>query len=194
MAAPIRFEFSATITNVDGALAGSFTLGQTISGAYRFESSTPDSAGDPATGLYFNAGTLFSVVKGVLSFSAATVNISVTNSPALDIYRVEGDGVTGSAVGAFGIHSLDFALTNNVAPVIALASDALPTVPPALANFNVRSFTLVFRNGATVASVGARVDSLSTAVPEPGLALPLFLLLAWATLKNPSSLDAQPPA
>ena len=180
-AAQVQFSLSATVTQIDPLLAGSFSTGQAVIGLYTFESLTADSASAPESGVFFNAGTLFSVATGALKFVAGAVNITVSDTALVDIYRVEGSGVAGDALGAFQISSLVLALTDNTVPINGLASDALPLVPPALANFDVRTLTLVFVNGLTVASVVARVDSLTgSSVPEPGLAVPLALVLVLA--------------
>lgn len=176
-AAPIVFQFTATVTQVDAQLTSAFTPGQTLTGSYRFESTTMDSAADPATGLYFGTGTLFTVLAGGSAFTASSVDIDITNTAPVDIYRVVGSGVSGPSLGGLPVSSLVLALTDNSAPVNALSTDALPLSPPSLANFNVRLLTLVFSQGANAASVVAEVNMLTTAVTEPALAAPLLLLL-----------------
>lgn len=187
MAAPVSFSLSGTVTQVDALLAGSFSVGQAVVGLYQFESSTPDAAlPDPASGVYFNAGPLFTATAGALKFTATTVNITVNNLPSADVYRVEGSTASGPGVGGFAISSLVLSLTDNAPlPPDALASDALPLLAPALAPFNVRTLTFTFVSGATVASVVAQVDTLSTSVPEPALVLPfLGLLLSVSRLRR----------
>ena len=177
-ASPVVFEFTGTVTQVDPLLTGSFAPEQLLTGSFRFESTTADSSLNPETGVYFNAGNLFSVMVGALSYSATAIDIDITNSATVDIYRVVGSNASGPGAGAFTIDSLVFALTDNAAaPVTALSSDGLPVTPPVLSGFNVRTFTLAFRNGNTGASVVAKVDSLRLAVPEPALAAPLALVL-----------------
>jgi hypothetical protein len=178
-AAPITFDFTARIAQIDASLSAFFSAGQIVTGSYRFESTTPDSAPNAQTGLYFNAGNLFTASVGANVFNAGAVDIDISNLAAVDIYRVAGSLATGPALGNFHLDSLVLALTDN-ATATALASDALPLTPPNLADFNIALLNLAFidaANPGNVASVNAQITSLRThvvAVPEPGAIL-LFL-------------------
>lgn len=178
-AAVVQHDFSARVTFVDTRLGGAAAVGQMAQGAYRIETSTPDSAAAADVGLYFNAGALPTLTLGALAWHAAQVDISLSNLLAVDIYRVDGGSTSGSAISGAGatwrLDSVALTLTDNLFAT-ALASDMLMAQPPRLADFNIRGLTLTFLDGANgVASIQAEVTALTQAVPLPGTA---WLVLA----------------
>jgi hypothetical protein len=176
IASPITFSFSGTLTTVSAPLSGTFSPGQTISGTYTFESTTPDIApGDPNFGGYFGANTNLSFVAGSYSgsfggpgFNATSVGLSFGG---VDIYQVN-IPFTGANVGA--ATPVQFSLDIRDPDETALASDALLLTPPDLALFEIRAITLLFSEGS---SVIASVDSLQL-VPEPSALLLLAVGIA----------------
>ena len=136
-AEPITWEFAGHITGVldpNDALSGAVRTGDSFSGLYTFESSTPDSQpDDPIFGVYNNAVTGISGHFGALAFFGAndlTSLITVRDRPA----GVENDSyiinVLGIPVlgGTFGF-SLGFGDANGD----TFQTDLLPAVPPDLA-------------------------------------------------------------
>jgi hypothetical protein len=172
VAAPILFNFSAQLNQVSPALSTLFSTGQIVNGNFRFESTATDSASAPDTGLYFGAGKSFQLNLGSKTLQATNVDIDITNSPTVDIYRVVGSQMTSISFGAFIADSITLALTDNV-NATALKSDTLPALAPNLGSFNVTNLAVVFRDGGSpnnIASFSGTVTSLSASanqVPSP---------------------------
>ncbi|HKY06936.1 MAG TPA: PEP-CTERM sorting domain-containing protein, partial [Candidatus Binatia bacterium] len=172
-ASPITFSFSGTLVFVDPSLSGTFSPGQTISGTYTFESTTPDSdPGNPNFGGYPGANTNLSFVAGSYTgsfggpaFNATNVGLSFPGP--FDVYQVN-IPLAGPNVGS--ATPFQFALDIRDLDQTALASDALPLTPPDLALFETRAITLIFDDNSFVV---ASLDSLQQ-VPEPSA---LFLLV-----------------
>jgi hypothetical protein len=179
-AAPILFNFSAQLNQVSPALSSQFSTGQIVNGNFRFESTTTDSASAPSTGLYFGAGTSFQLNLGGKTLQATNVDIDITNSPTVDIYRVVGSQMTSITFGVFVADSITLALTDNFSAT-ALTSDALPALPPILGSFNVSNLAVVFRDASNpnnIASLNGTVTSLSAAanqVPLPSSAMLILI-------------------
>jgi hypothetical protein len=193
----ITFTYTGVIDNSPGVLSGLVPSGSVVSGVYSFQDNAPDSAADPNTGLYFNAGSSFVANLGGTTFASSPVNISITNLPTVDIYRVEGGNLTGPAIGGYRPAFMSFTLTDN-ASATALSSDALLLQPPSIAAFNVNQFTMVFL--PTTAAVGTsplnlvgRITNITNAtvnqnVPIPGIAGLLLLGLVGLSAKKFSKL------
>jgi hypothetical protein len=183
-AAVVTFSFTGVIDNSPGVLSSAVSSGAVVSGLYSFRDDAIDSAGDPTTGLYFNAGNSFVANIGGSTFASNPVQITITNSPTVDIYRVEGGNLSGPQVSGYRPAFMSFTLTDN-AGATALSSDALLLQPPSVAAFNVNQFTLVFL--PSVSSVGTsplnlvgRITSITNVtvnqnVPLPGIAALLML-------------------
>ena len=147
-AAPVTFGFSGEITNVLGAAAGSFSVGDPITGDYTFESSTPcitlpGGSADELC-LYFDAitGGSFSTgsYTGVIPPSSGGVqSFSIGNNPTADHYGV-GANATGNPVG--GLDLLGINLTLTTSPSDAVTSTALSSIPPEPADFDT-NFNIV---------------------------------------------------
>jgi hypothetical protein len=181
----ITFNFQSTFTYVDPLLAGSFSVGETISSSYTFESTTPDTYPfDSTLGYYPGAITAlsFSTSGGYSSGPAASgLNyIHVLNDyySLQDYYQVSGY-LTGSPINGyvpyyFYMVFLDYPVPN------ALSSDALPLTPPDVSSFEYYGSPynysyFYFYNGYNYPSAES-YNSISLAqasAPEPGS---MFLL------------------
>jgi hypothetical protein len=179
----ITIEYSARVTELNATTAqglerlnGLFRSGQLLTGSYTFESTTRDSAADPQSGLYFNAGNSLVLSNGASTYNAAEVGIEISNLSAVDIYRVVANRVTPSTVSGLNSFAIIMALTDNV-NATALRSDALLATAPNLAAFNVATLSLIFTelgSPANVANVLATVTRLQVApatVPLPSSVL-----------------------
>ena len=71
-AAPVTFAFTATIDLVDPALTGTFSLGDTLSGTFTFESTAPDSAPSASLGIYDSAVTAYQLTASSGYSASAT--------------------------------------------------------------------------------------------------------------------------
>ncbi len=176
-ASVVTFNFSGIVNGLPPELGANAAIGDVVSGRYSFETTTPDSAADPQTGLYFNAGTSFVMTVGAFTYTSNAVDIVVSNLAGVDIYRVTGSNVIGAPTNAGytpSFFTLD--LTDNIS-ASALTSDALPLTPPNLSAFNINQLTLTFLPPAGVqapASGTARLTGLTlgdTPVPTPGIAI-----------------------
>jgi len=167
-AAPVTFAFSGTVTAVDAALAGEFSLGESVVGSYTFESTTPDAdPGDPTLGIYDNAITAFSATFGgdYTVTQGLDNDISVANGPpGNDVYQVfltnpTAPTVAGLSLGALflGIGDIDSNVFN---------SDSLPLTPPDLAEFESIIAGQIFLDSPGNQTLDFQLTSL-TLVPEP---------------------------
>jgi hypothetical protein len=179
-AAPVSFSFTGTVTD------DPFGVGLTsFVGSYTFESASPDAApADSSTGSYISSGPGFGITVDFDGGAATpsvvgSLNIGVANDFAgpADQYTVTG------LAGA-----LELALFLEDSSATAFNSDALPQVPPALADFAFRQF----RWFDTDTEILGRVDSLvctagcsAVPVPEPISALLLVAaMLAGLAVKR----------
>lgn len=179
----VTIEYSARITELNATTAqgldrlnGLFRAGEVLTGSYTFESTTRDSAADPQSGLYFNAGNSLVLLNGASTYNAAEVGIEISNLSAVDIYRVVSNRVTPGAVNGLNSFAIILALTDNVSAT-ALRSDALLAIAPNLAAFNVATLSLIFTepgSSTNVANVLASVTRLQltpATIPLPSNAL-----------------------
>lgn len=128
-AAPVTFQFSGTVFSVDSLFSGDSVIGDTISGSYTFETSTPDSNPiNPASGRYINAvSSLSYTVGGVSGSSVSNHSILVGNDTFgnfplfhfFDAYAVFGQttvssfGYTGASEFRLGAGDADAGLFTN---------------------------------------------------------------------------------
>jgi len=185
-ATPITFNFAGNVASVDSSLGSTFSVGQTLSGSYTFESTTADSEVDPAFGLYGNALTTLSFTIGsyIGTLGVGASEFAVSNSPPPptgigDFYDLTADPVSGPSVGSDPPKTFALRVRDDTAS--ALSSDALPVTPPDLAIFTSTTWFLLFDSGA---QVGGPLTSLTLAIPEPS-SLVLFIyglagLALWA--------------
>ncbi len=128
-ASPITFDFTATVTLVNPALASFFTLNETLTGSYTFESTT---AGVPSgAAVDYPALSSFTITGASFTGSWTGGDIFVLDAPGDDEYAVNAlTGFSGTATGqpvspTSGITLLD--------PTGAmLSSTLLPLTPPTL--------------------------------------------------------------
>lgn len=143
---PICIAITAEVTSVDdfgGILAGMINVGDVITGTYVYESTTPDTNPAPTIGDYQHTTAPFGITlnAGGIVFRTDPTNVDflveIVNDhgiPPSDNYLLA------SFSNIFDI-SVPSAMENLIAwqlddaTLTALSSDALPTVPPALADW-----------------------------------------------------------
>ncbi len=168
------FSFSGTVDLVDPALAGTFSVGQALTGSYTFESTTPPRAGSTANNAVFDALTDLDFEVGAYSASSSGApEIQIDNDPGLpfhDRYAVvsrSSDGLAGPAVGGLALNFFGFRLDDSTDTVFSTALD-LPTSLD-LDDFDNRQFFIFFGPITAPAIVSGTITSLA-AVPEPSSA------------------------
>lgn len=163
-AQPITFSYTGTVTDDPFGLS---SFGAPISGTYTFDSAAVDSIPSPATGSFASSGS------GI----GFTANVDGTDHSVLSTLTVNTANNVGG-VDQYGAIALDGMLTLELfledATGTALASDALPLLPPALASFGVHQFRL-FSDDAeflgSVTSLTCTAGCSTQPVPEPGALL-----------------------
>ena len=136
-AAPITWVVKGTVDYLDPALSGTFSLGDSFTLEYTFESTTPDSNASSIRGLYKNAVTALTVTVGGYNATGPGTNIIyVDNDLYGDQYGVFiGTPLIGPNVGVFEI-SKQSPIFQLVDPTqTAFSSDALLLSPPDPADF-----------------------------------------------------------
>lgn len=164
---PITFEFSGTIMGVgdaSGLLDGSIVVGGAFWGSYTFESiMTDDLPADPHYGLYTSPvppSSTMIVTVGNYAFAGPSNRISVVNW----------DGPKDSFImGSHDFQSEGLLITDMVVALqdwegTVLASDALPTAPPALALMEWHAMSIQGHAGSVEFSLGGVISVLT---PEP---------------------------
>ncbi len=187
-AEPITFQFSGYVSYVDPILAGRFSVGDSMTASYTFESETPCSLGCSGSLIhtYFAAlsGGSLHVGSYAASYSDDAVELSaVNNEPVLgaavrDSYQADIIGLVGPVVGGLAPLAFDVTLVDTSAAVfsgVALPLDlhlaSFSTVAPGFA-FG-RSWILEFGDFTPPSTfILGEVTSL-TVVPEPGFATTL---------------------
>jgi len=165
---PVTFEFSGTINSIGdshGLLDGSVVLGTPFAGSVTFESTmTDDLPDDPHQGVYTSAGTPSSIsmalTVGSYRFAGGGGDVLVQDFSDKDTLRVRTNDFAseGFFIAEMGVRFGDFDGT-------ALASDALPMIPPVLALCEIRSLYLRGEEaGAPSFTLGGTVATLT---PEP---------------------------
>jgi hypothetical protein len=173
-------ELTATTTQGLDRLNALFRTGQVLTGSYTYESTTRDSAADPLSGLYFNAGNSLVLNSGANVYNAAEVGIEISNLSSVDIYRVVSNRITPSIINGLNSFGIILALTDNI-NATALSSDALLRTAPNLAAFNIATLSLIFTeagapsNVANVLATVTRLQVAPVAVPVPSSVWLLFL-------------------
>jgi hypothetical protein len=186
LAALVTVSFQGTINTVDLALSGSFSVGQTISGTYTYNSATANSSASTNFGNFRDAITVLSgATSGGYTFGldasspdqnqiALSNNLQTTfiNDPNFTIYEdvdayyvfapSSGGGVSGLALESFGIELID--LQGLVFGTID--TEALGETLPPLSEFELRGFFLQFLDTAGEPFfVSGDITSIN--VPEP---------------------------
>ena len=166
-AVPITFNFTGTVTGVDSSLSPTFSTGQTLTGSYTFESTTPPRAGSDSSFAVYDALTAVNFSIGSYSASStAAPEIQIDNAPGApnDRYGLvsrASDGLTGPAVNGNTLGAFLFRLddVNNAVFSTALS---LPT-SLSLQDFTSNSFFVFFGDF----SITGTLNSLSSAAPVP---------------------------
>jgi hypothetical protein len=181
-AALMQLSVSGQVTFVSAALAGSFSVGQSMSATFTYESDTDAGTSlDPTRATYPGAlsGGSFSI--GTYAGATAGGSISVAdNDPTFaDRVRFNNTGVAAASILAHHPFLFDIALTDSTAA--ALADLTLPQVLPPLADFTQRSWFLAFSPIALLDVDQTRVEgrlltaSVTPSVPEPRVAALMLL-------------------
>ncbi len=181
-AASLTFAYEGLLTSdlwvtdsPDGTVGAFFTAGDTISGQFTFESSTPE--GPP--GLFVGAisSATFSVNTG--AYTGGSSNGDINWTTGFFVTRVQSwHGLSGPTIGDNSLHFFDVQVSSTT-----FAGGPLPTTPPAVTpadNFgaNWDRVELLYRaSDARFSGVAFQLQSL-TLVPEPSTALLLGLGLA----------------
>jgi len=163
----ITFDFTATVTLVSPGLASFFTLNETLTGSYTFESTT---AGVPS-GLFavdYPALTAFSVSGANFTGSWTGGSIFVQDSPTGDEYFAQAlTGFTGTDTGIGVLPTATIALLDPTGAM--LSSTLLPLTPPSLPSDP--RFAIDYHTGPEMhIEVLATLTSLTVApgtAPEP---------------------------
>src|SRR5262245_17946613 len=121
LATPVTFSFTGTVTDDPFGLS---SFGAPIFGSYTFDSAAVDSIASPATGSFASAGAGFGF----------TANVDGTNYSVLGTLTVNTANNIAGGVDQYGAIAqdslLDLELFLQDATGTALASDALPLLPP----------------------------------------------------------------
>lgn len=173
----ITYDFEGTITTLSGPafdLPGPIGIGQTLTGSFSYESSTPPGRDvDPMHGNYFGAirnlsfATSSYTGTGLFPSGAPGVGIIVVNNDVggdqvLVSAFATGPPIAGNALSGFSLNFQD-------PSGLALESKALETLP-LLSVFPSKSFTISFLNIPQSSSVIGEVTSV-TPVPVPAAAV-----------------------
>ncbi len=174
-AAPIKIDYSGTVTTAGPALAPTVVAGAPVTGTYVFDPSTPNTSATPAfTGDY--AATLFEASVGGFFFTSTSAEIFV--EPGSGEYQIGGLGGPGDLLNG---HKLDvFGL--GTSSKTEITTTGLPLTPPVLGTYEL---TLTFGLPPGVGDLVATIDQIAVEVPETQLAEPStgpLLLAAFAAL------------
>jgi hypothetical protein len=191
----ITFAFEGVVTFEGTPAPGGevlpFSLGDSISGFYTFESTTPDQVPqDPGYGAHSDAvtGGAFNLAGYAFSLGGGSIGVYDPFFGQFDFYDVGARPPSGQIVNGFELNVFQLLLQDTTQT--AFSSDALPLVPPDLSLFDVHFVNLAFvtTQGEVryATPVFAELTSLSlregVPVPAPatGGALVLGVLVALA--------------
>lgn len=179
----ITVQFEGTVDSISGNAAALIDIGNSFTGSYTYETSTPDTNANTIAGDYthaiqeitFTVGG-FSFTKGIdLSPSFATDSILITNNGFgidLDAYAAVVPVLSGSDVGDFSASKFGFEMYLAGSTGSVYTDDSLPS------DLNLASFQsfdlglqptlqLMFTDGGTKSTfASANISSIST-VPVP---------------------------
>jgi hypothetical protein len=200
----ITFNFTAVITRVfDTLSSGPFALGQTVSGSYTFSAAAVDQDPSPVRGLYWNVIRLEYAVPAANYAATATAGASPGFIEVLDnedgvrdryvVSMGPGQIVSGPDVAGHTLDRIGIVLRDRT--TLAVSSDALPLVPPALSDFAFGFEVNLSFNGPNVtgAPVSAELTSLTLSSPVTDLLDDLVQRVISLNLQNgiSDSLDAK---
>lgn len=127
-AVPVTFQYSATVVYTDLSIAGSISVGTTVTGAITYETNTPDFSASTIFGEYLGAATSFSYSGGNLSGSSNEGSVLVGNNSANPDFigdtfeAIGGSTFTGISQGG----SLDYQFRLNDVDGTAFSDNSLP--------------------------------------------------------------------
>ncbi len=155
-AEPISIAITAEVAYVDdpgGFLGGAITVGDVITGTYRYESTTPDTNPLPTVGDYWHTSAPFGItlIAGGLVFRTDPNDVSFIVEIVND-YLGRDNYLLRSYSNVFDI-SVPSETSNHISWQLddptqtALSTEALPTVPPVLADWqSIFGITIESRN------------------------------------------------
>lgn len=168
-AALITYNFEGSVGAVRGS-TNPFTIEQTVSGSFTYDTSTAPSFVDPVNANYNGAVTNLSLTIGSYVVAGTTGDSGVYNNN-----NAFGDGfwirspTTGVPIN--GMSPTDFNLLLQDFSGAALESTALGPLPPASA-FGIKTFGLQFANNSYPGQIYVTGDITSvTPIPLPGTAV-----------------------
>jgi hypothetical protein len=138
----VTFDFTGTVSSVDPNLSSAFAVGNPITGSYTFDTAAPNTvSGNPNVGIY-NSSFAYTVSAGGFTSSGTGFgfnvfyNLFLASNAYRDQYRVA-LGSTGPSVNGLAYNglSLDLFTTSTTPSSTPLASNALPSTPPAIDDF-----------------------------------------------------------
>lgn len=176
-AALITSDFSGTVLSVNSLFSSTFSVGQTLTGLYAFESTTPPAIGSDSAVALFNAVTAINISFDGYNASSTEAFIEINsglNGAPHDLYGVGiVSGLTGPDVDGFSLLAFGSRLDDPTNSVFTTAL-ALPTSLD-FSDFTSSAFFLFFQDPQTSSSVLAlsgeltdfNVPTVVQAVPEP---------------------------
>lgn len=187
----ITIEITAEITGMDdrdGLLEGMVNVGDIITGSYTYDPSTEDSNPLETVGNYhhYSPPCGISLTAGGFVFQTNTENVNflvvIGNNHMYSSWDNYGVGSYNNLMLYNGVYINLVSWGLQDSSGTALSSDALPTLPPVLEDWDYNQLTIEgsFDGGCPMVLLGARVTS---AVPEPATVL-LFGLGALALLRK----------
>jgi len=179
-AEPITIAIEAEVDSVEdvgGYLEGKIKPGDIITGAYTYDSSTPDSSPlDPIVGHYYHYASPAGISLSVGGFTFATnpsnvdFSLGVTNNgSSADVYYLFSANNLRLSNG-FSINDILWQLNDSTAH--ALSSDALPLTAPLLDLWD--SNYLLIQGGPRSSQFDIQ-GHVTSAIPEPGTVMLLTL-------------------
>ncbi len=175
-AAPLVVNFTGTVTNNDGLSA--FSAGDTLTGSYVFESTTPPRGTSNSDFAVFDAVQSLQFQIGSYSASSDPNNgeeIQIDNAPGITMMPPQNDrygvtvrrsgGLVGPDVDFLELEGFSFRLDDTSNTVFSDALDPLPTSLN-IADFDATNFFLFFTSDEPTATVVGTIDSIQV-VPEP---------------------------
>jgi FIMAH domain len=170
----ITFNFQATIIDAGGLSA--FNVGETINGTYTFDATAPDLDGSPEVGSYETVMSLTMTTSGGYSVMATAASskglIEVQNDTenlTKDRYVLNVEepfqALTGPSVDGRAPSFVTIVLRSSL--TTALPSDALPLVPPSLADFDRDNSLILGFDCCSGVAMSAVLTSLTDTTPDP---------------------------
>jgi hypothetical protein len=169
-ATSITFQFTGIVSTVDAPLAGTFSVGQSFSGSYTFDSNLIDTfPADPTVGRY--TPVVYSFNVGSYHGSGANGMIQVQTSPVQE-YLFDAQPFVASPVNGFPPSQFHLDLFGSSG--MPIANDSLPLTPPKLSDFQNNFFLVRFEDASQNRSYDVRGPITSLTVPEPASSLALL--------------------